>query len=150
MTFNLRTTLVTTLLIITLNSCSTSISRNELQNLPSLIDITGIDLTDGQLKIRVSHRNNKTRLNSKLSCQLALKDHKPIKFKQLPLPDLTNYAVETIDYTFPEDEIPSMAQSNSKLPYVLDCYLFSDNFREEHLIKKATLYKVPGSQGKFR
>ena len=62
-----------------LSSCGSSVPRNELQNLPALIEIMSIDLADGDLKLRVSHRNNLTRNNNQLNCQLALKDFTPIK-----------------------------------------------------------------------
>ena len=135
---------------ILVSSCSSSVPRNELQNLPSLIEIMGINLSDGDLKVRISHRNNLTRINNKLSCQLALKDFTPIKFNELPLPDLTNYAVETMDIKLSTADLPPVNKSSSEMPYVLDCYLFSENFREEHLIKKSTFFRVPGTEAEYR
>lgn len=133
-----------------LSSCTSSVPRSELQNLPSLIEIKGVNLIDGDLKIRVSHRNNLTRKNNQLSCQLALKDFMPFKFNKIPLPDLTNYAVETIDIKLPAVDLPPVNKMTKDMPYVLDCFLFSQNFREEHLIKKSTLFRVPGSQADYR
>lgn len=137
-------------LTVVLSNCGSSVPRNELQNLPALIDIISLNLTDGNLKARVSHRNNLTRKNNQFNCQIALKDFNTIKFKDIKLPDLTNYAVETVDIKLPSTELPAIKSSTDELSYVLDCYLFSDNFREEHIIKKATLYKVPGSLAEFR
>ena len=140
--------IITTCLV--LSSCGSSVPRNELQNLPSLIEIMGIDLADGELKIRISHRNRLTRKNNQLSCQLALKDYTPIKFNQIQLPDLTNYAVETIDIKLSTIDLPVVDSEHKQMPYVLDCYLFSETFREEHLIKKSTLFRVPGSTAEYR
>ncbi len=137
-------------IILILVSCGSSVPRNELQNLPALIEIMGVDLADGKLKLRVSHRNNLTRKNNQISCQLALKDFTPIKFNNIALPDLTNYAVETLDVNLSPTDLPAVNQSHKEMPYVLDCYLFSDNFREEHLIKKSTLFRVPGSKADYR
>jgi len=136
--------------IILVSSCGSSVPRNELQNLPSLIEIMGINLTAGDLKIRVSHRNNLTRINNKLNCQLALKDFTPIKISELPLPDLTNYAVETVDIKLSPADLSPANQSSDEIPYVLDCYLFSENFSEEHLIKKSTFFRVPGTEADYR
>ena len=136
--------------IIILSSCTSSAPRNELQNLPTLVEIIGINLSDGKTKVRVSHRNNVTRENSQLSCQLTLKDFKPIQFNKISLPDMTNFAVETTTITLPKDKLPALSKNNNQMPYALDCQLFSDNFRDEHLIKKAILYPVPGTHGEFR
>jgi len=133
-----------------MSSCGTSVPRNELQNLPVLIEIMGINLSNGELKVRISHRNNLTRKNNQLSCQLALKDLTPIKFNQIPLPDLTNYAVETVDIKLPPLDLPAANKRSKELPYVLDCHLFSENFRQEHVIKKSTLFRVPGSVADYR
>lgn len=133
-----------------LTGCGTSVPRNELQNLPALIEIMAINLVDGKLKVRVSHRNNMTRENNQLSCQLALKDYKPIEFNQIPLPNLTNYAIETVNIRLPLSDLPKSITNVKELPYVLDCYLFSDNFKEERLIKKSTLFQVPGSLADYR
>ena len=133
-----------------LSSCGSSVPRNELQNLPALIEIMGINLANGDLRVRISHRNNLTRENNQLSCQLALKDFTAIKFSKIPLPDLTNYAVETIDIKLSPADFPAASLGHKEMSYVLDCYLFSANFREEHLIKKSTLFRVPGSQAEYR
>lgn len=130
--------------------CTSSVPHSELQDLPSLIEIKNINLNNGQLELRVSHRNKETRMNNQLSCQLALKDFPPIKFNEIPLPDLTNYAVETVGINLSSENLPKTKTVNKTLPYVLDCYLFSSNFREERSIKRSTLYPVPGNQAVYR
>ena len=139
------------LLLITfvLSSC-TSVPRNELRNLPSLIEIKSINFTNGLLQLRISHRNSLTRENNQLSCQLTLKNFPPIKFNRISLPDLTNYAIETIDINLTPDKLPSIDQAQKSISYVLDCYMFSENFQEEHIIKKSILFQVPGIKAEFR
>jgi hypothetical protein len=142
--------IIITILSLLLSSCGSSIPRNELQNLPSLIEIMAINMDSGELRVRVSHRNNLTKKNNQISCQLALKDLSPIKFNEISLPDLTNYATETVSIMLPQSDLPTVTTRNKEMPYVLDCYLFSENFREEHLIKKSTLFKVPGTNAEYR
>jgi len=132
-----------------LNSC-TSVPRSELQNLPSLIEIKSINFEDGLMQVRISHRNNSTKKNNLLSCQLAFKNFAPIAFNQIPLPDLTNYAVEIIDIKLSSIDLPAVDQVGKEMSYVLDCFVFSENYREEHIIKKSILFLVPGSEAEYR
>ena len=122
-----------------ITGCAGSIPRNELQNLPSLIEVVLLDVADAQLKVRLTHRNNTPREDIKLSCQLALKDFQAIEFKPIDVPNMTTAltAMPTLD-------------KEANIPYVLDCYLFSSNFKREHLIKRSTLFKVPGTTNQFR
>ncbi len=131
-------------------SCGPGVPRKDLQNLPSLIEIIAINFDQNELKIRVSHRHKTTREGNQLSCQLAIKDYSPITFNEIPVPNLTTYAVETLDISLASDNQDFATEKNHELPYVLDCFLFSDNFRKEHLINKATLYRVPGTINTYR
>lgn len=130
--------------------CTSSVPHNEFQNLPSVIEIKHINLNNGQLELRVSHRNKETRVNNQISCQLAFKDFPPLTFDEVAIPDLTNYAIETVDINLPPKSLPKINKEIKALPYVLDCYLFSSNFREEHSINKSTLYPVPGNHAVYR
>lgn len=129
--------------------CS-SVPRSELQNLPSLIEIVAFQVSEAQLKLRLSHRNKTTRKSNQLSCQLAIKDQPAFAFNAIPVPDMTNYAVETIDIDLHDQTMPVIAKGAAELPYVLDCFLFSENFRTEQILKRATLYLVPGSDHEYR
>ena len=132
-----------------ITGCAGSIPRNELQNLPSLIEVVLLDVADAQLKVRLTHRNNTPREDIKLSCQLALKDFQAIEFKPIDVPNMTSYATETLDLTTALTAMPPL-DKEANIPYVLDCYLFSSNFKREHLIKRSTLFKVPGTTNQFR
>ncbi len=145
----LHITLIT-FCFITLQACGPSIPRTELSDLPPLIEIVSLNLSEQQLKLRVSHRNKITRKDNQLSCQLALKDFIPIKFNRVTLPDMTTYAKETIDIKLDQTNLPKVDKQQKGLPYVLDCYIFSENFRDEQIIKKASLFKVPGISGEYR
>ncbi len=140
---------LTMLLTFSLVGC-TSVPKTELQNLPSMVEIVMLNLADAQLKVRVSHRNRTTRENNQLSCKLAIKDHPSVEFNAIPIPDLTTYAVETVEISLADQTLPAADNNHGDLPYVLDCFLFSENFRNEHLVKKATLYPVPGTKAEFR
>ncbi|MCB1583399.1 MAG: hypothetical protein R3E90_14020 [Marinicella sp.] len=133
-----------------LAACGSSVPRKELQNLPSLIEIIALDFNQNKLKLRVSHRNSTAREGNQLSCQLALKDFSPLKVTAINLPDLTNYATETITSEISLNQLTLDPQTHSNLPYVLDCFLFSSNFRKEHIIKKAVVYQTPGAPGIYR
>ncbi|MGJ8663446.1 MAG: hypothetical protein ACSHWU_07340 [Marinicella sp.] len=135
---------------LTLTMGCTSVPKTELQNLPSLIEIIVLDLSQPALNIRVSHRNKTPRLSNKLNCQLAIKDQSPIKFNGISVPDLSTFATETLRVNITQNELPVIPEKQKELPYVLDCYLESENFRTEHIIKKATLFRVPGRLNEFR
>lgn len=137
------------LAIVLMASCS-SAPRTELHNLPSMVEIVSLNLSETHIKIRVSHRNRHTRKNNQLSCQLAIKDHEVIEFNAIPIPDLTTYAVETVNINLSSNELPDSLSDDDELPYALDCFLFSENFRKEHVIKTATLFSVPGTTGEYR
>ncbi len=137
------------LLSLALSNC-TPVPKTELHNLPSLIEIVMLDLSSEQLKVRLSHRNRLTRENNQLSCQLAIKERQAIEFNGIPIPDLTTYAVETIDISLINKNLPKAGEKYKQLPYVLDCFLFSENFRKEHVIKKSILYPVPGTKHEYR
>ncbi len=143
-------TITVTLLTLSLLSCTGSVPRRDLQNLPSLVEIVAVNFNQQDLKIRVSHRNKTARVGNQLSCQLAIKDSKPLQFNEIPVPDLTTYAVETLDIKLPTGQQAFLRENNKELPYVLDCFLFSENFRKEHLIKKASLFLVPGTENTYR
>lgn len=149
-TENKLKTFALTLLALSLVSCAGSVPRRDLQNLPSLIEIVAVNFSQQALKIRVSHRNKTARTGNQLSCQLAIKDSTAIQFNEIPVPDLTTYAVETLDINLPSSQHDFLNEQSRELPYVLDCFLFSENFRKEHLIKKATLFLVPGTENTYR
>ena len=132
-----------------ITACSGSVPRNELQNLPSLVEVVLLDVADARLKVRLTHRNNTPREDIKLSCQLALKDFNAIEFKPIDVPNMTSYATETLDLITDMAAIPAVYNA-ANIPYVLDCFLFSSNFKREHLIKRSTLFKVPGTNNQFR
>lgn len=143
---------ISTALILTslLSGCGPSIPRTELHDLPPLIEIVALDFNSKQLKARITHRNKNTRENNQLSCQLALKDFEAIRFDSITVPNLTTYAKETVNIDLSDSQFPQLNQLSKELPYVLDCFLFSENFRKEQVIKKATLFQVPGSEYEFR
>lgn len=137
-------------LVLSLSGCGSSVPRKDLQNLPSLIEIISLDFNDNKLKLRISHRNKTAREGNQLSCQLALKDFKALKMNAINLPDLTNYATETVTINIPLHELSLSPAAHRELPYVLDCFLFSTNFRKEQVIKKAVVYQTPGAPGIYR
>lgn len=137
-------------LAFTLVACGSSVPRKDLQNLPSLIEIVALDFEHNKLKLRISHRNKTARVDNQLSCQLAIKDFKPVKVSAINLPDLTNYATETITTDIALDALALDTAKHKELPYVLDCFLFSSNFRKEHIIKKAITYQTPGEPAVYR
>lgn len=143
-------TAITLTLILLLVGCASSVPRTELQDLRPLVEIVAFDISQQNLKLRVTHRNKTTRENNQLNCQLAIKDLSAIQFDQVTLPDLTNYAKETIDIKWVKPVNFVLSNHPSELPYVLDCYLYAENFRDERVIKKGSLYKVPGTSGEYR
>ncbi|MCX7552976.1 hypothetical protein OS175_03720 [Marinicella sp. S1101] len=137
-------------LVLFLAACGSRVPRSELQDLRPLVEIVAFDISLQNLKLRISHRNKTTRENNQLNCQLAIKDLSAIQFEQVALPDLTNYAKETIDINWEKPANFALSNQPSELPYVLDCYLYAENFRDERVIKKGSLYKVPGTSGEYR
>jgi hypothetical protein len=133
-----------------LTACGSPVPRKDMQNLPSLIEIVALNLKENSIKLRVSHRNRATRENNQLSCQLAIKDFEPIQLTAIVLPDLTNYATETIETNIAIQQFGQSLQSHQELAYVLDCFLFSSNFRKEHIIKKSFVYQTPGERHLYR
>ncbi|WP_223789689.1 hypothetical protein [Marinicella meishanensis] len=146
---NNTTKLILTALVLSTAGCN-SVPRTELQNLPSLIEIVSFQVPEAQLKLRLSHRNKSTRENNQLSCQLAIKDQPAFAFNAIPVPDMTTYAVETLDIDLRDQTMPAIVPGSAELPYVLDCFLFSENFRTEQIVKRAILYLVPGSNDEYR
>ncbi len=144
----LSITLISGLII--LANCSSSVTRKDIQNLPPLVEIVVLDVAQNTLKLRVSHRHQISRKDNKLSCQLAIQDLAPLKIQQTPLPDLTTFATETTDISINTTALSESGKLNKELPYVLDCFLFSENFRKEQVLKKGVLYKVPGSLAAYR
>lgn len=143
---------VITLIFITamLSACGAPNFRTDLQNLPSLVEIVALDFKNNSIKLRVSHRNKTTREGNQLSCQLAIKDYAPISINALNLPNLTNYATETVESQIPLEQLKVALDQHSELPYVLDCFLFSTNFRKEQVIKKSIIYATPGEPWVYR
>ena len=130
--------------------CGNPVPRKDLQNLPTLIQIIQLDLQQNEARIRLSHRNRIPRKDNQLSCQLAIKDQPAIQANAISLPDLTTFATETITLPLPLSELQLEPGDQAELPYVLDCFLFSSNFRKEQVITRATLYPVPGTQLQYR
>jgi len=128
----------------------TPVPRTELQDLPSLVEIVAFNVPQAQLKLRLSHRNKDTRENNQLSCQMAIKDQPAFDFSAIPVPDMTTYAVETIDIDLSGQTMPSGIDGADQLPYVLDCFLFSANFRTEQIVKRGSLFLIPGSENEYR
>lgn len=133
-----------------LSSCGPTIPRSELHDLSPLMEVVNLNLNDKQLKLRITHRNKRVREANQLSCQLAIKDNAPVRFKRIQLPDLTHYAKETISIQLEPNSLIKINKNIKELPYVLDCFLYSENFRDEQIIKKANLYKVPGTISEYR
>jgi hypothetical protein len=145
-----KTLLSCFLLIILLSGCGNPAPRQELQNLPSLIQVIRLDFSDNLVRLRVSHRNRTPREGNQLSCQLAIRDQPAIQANAVNLPDLTTYATETITLPMNLTQLDIDHDRVTELPYVLDCHLFSSNFRKEHVITRASLYPVPGSKNSYR
>ncbi|TDR23199.1 hypothetical protein [Marinicella litoralis] len=141
---------ISTFLLLLLTACGTPNTRKDLQNLPSLIEIVALDLNQQTIKLRISHRNQSPRLDNQLSCQLAVKDFAPITLQALKIPDLTTFATETVQSTFKSTQLNASLKQYKALPYVLDCFLFSSTFMKEHIISKATIYRIPGEQNSYR
>ncbi|MFC3194560.1 hypothetical protein ACFODZ_09960 [Marinicella sediminis] len=142
------TLIITTSLV--LAACGQRAPRKDLSNLPSLIQIISLDFRQNEVRLRVSHRNRATRMDNQLSCQLAIKDQQAIQINSMTLPDLTTYATETITTQLPLSSLNMDHDDGNELPYVLDCFLFSSNFRKEQVITRASLYPVPGNNGTYR
>lgn len=147
---NLKRLLLPLLIILLASGCGPTIPKSELHDLPPLMEIVSLNLNEKQLKLRLTHRNKRIRQNNQLSCQLALKDFTPVRFNQVQLPDLTHYAKETITINIDQKGQLNIKAEPKELAYVLDCYLYSENFRDEQIIKKSTLYKVPGTNDEYR
>lgn len=133
-----------------LTACGSSVPRKDMQNLPSLLEVVALDFENNSIKLRISHRNSTTREDNQLSCQLAIKDFKPIKINALNLPDLTNYATETLEFKITLQQLGLSTEKYEELPYVLDCFLFSTNFKKEHIIQKSVVYQTPGAPHLYR
>lgn len=138
------------LFCIAITACGAPNPRKDLQNLPSLIEIVALDFNQQVIKLRVSHRNRSAREDNLLSCQLAIKDMSPIKLPTINLPDLTTFATETVQSNFTAGPMNLNLKQNQTLPYVLDCYLTSSTFSREHIISKATIYRIPGEENSYR
>jgi len=140
--------LLSSCLLIT--ACGNPVPRKDLQNLPTLIQIIQLDLAENEARVRISHRNRTTREGNQLSCQLAIKDQPAIQANAINLPDLTTFATETVVLPLPLTQLQLDADDQSELPYVLDCFLFSSNFRKEQIITRASLFPVPGTTQQYR
>ncbi len=147
---NLKTSIFIILMALMISGCGPSIPRNELHDLPPLMEIVALNVSEMELKLRITHRNKRVRESNQLSCQLALKDFKPIQFDQIPLPNLTHYAKETLTVDINQNSEINFDSKLKELPYVLDCFLHSENFRNEQIVKKSILYQVPGSNYEYR
>ncbi len=133
-----------------LNACGAPNPRKDLQNLPSLIEIVALDFEQQSIKLRISHRNRSPRKENQLRCQLAIKDLPSIKLQSITVPDLTTFATETVQSKFAVQPLNLNLKQNQALPYVLDCFLFSSTFSKEHIISKATIYRIPGDKNRYR
>jgi hypothetical protein len=136
--------------VLLITACGSPVPRKDLQNLPTLVQIIQLDLAQNEARVRISHRNRTTREDNQLSCQLAIKDQPAIQANAIDLPDLTSYATETIVLPLPLTQLQLTADDQSEMPYVLDCFLFSSNFRKEQIITRTSLFRVPGSTQKYR
>jgi len=136
-------------LLFVLSSCGSRLPRKDLQNLPTLIEIISLNLKTKSIKLRVSHRNRDTRENNQLSCQLTIEGLHNIEITNVAIPDLGAYAIETIEATITSESL-NINTLQKSLPYVLDCYLTSDNFKNEQVIKKAIIYQIPGQTASYR
>jgi len=133
-----------------LSSCGTPIPRNDLQNLPSLIEIIELNIKQQTINLRISHRNRSPKTENHLSCELSIQDQPSIKLTSIPIPDLTTYATETVQLKF-ESEPPAVNFGlHNALPYELDCLLSSNTFGKEHIVSKATIYPIPGKENSYR
>ena len=132
-----------------LTACAPSIPRSELQNLPPLVEIISLDLQDKKITLRVSNRNTTTRKNNVLSCDINIVKLNPIKIESITIPDLTNYAKETINIDL-SSSIGSEHQLSPSMNYELDCQVSSEKFQNVQILKQGKLFKIPGTIAEYR
>jgi hypothetical protein len=150
MKLNINTAYLLLLGFSMLSACGSSIPRKDLQNLPTLVEIMALDFNTNTVKLRVSHRNRTTREQNQLSCQLAINNQAAVQLTNVSIPDLTTYAVETVEIPIDLSQTLITNEQPKELPYVLDCFLTSINFRKEQIVSKATVYQIPGETHIFR
>lgn len=134
---------------IVLSSCG-SVPQKTYNQLATLIEVVTLDLIVPHLKIRLTNRQKKERLNPQISCQLISDSGVSFILDPMELPDLKPHISETLS----SPQVPRLTDSvelpNQSFSYHLECMLVSDNYSVEKITLQSVLHPVPGHHGQYR